>query len=232
MLIFLLPPSEWKNTGWIESISSRTFDFELPLDIAVQATPKDLKCKWERYKEGIQLNKNTHNAKLLPAIHRYSGVMYKAIGYDTLDLDTRQYFDNHVLILSGMYGLLSPQDTIANYKLPIDTKWLRQRRWDRLTQAIIDRYAEQDVTLVDLLSWAYQKMLNPEKIRQAWIVYQTVVFLKPDGSKYTHGVKKVKGERLRDRIVNLRMRLESQISEKATLFNKEVSGNYEVIIEA
>jgi cytoplasmic iron level regulating protein YaaA (DUF328/UPF0246 family) len=34
----------------------------------------------------------------------------------------KKFFDEQVLILSGMYGLLTPQDQIANYKLPIDTK--------------------------------------------------------------------------------------------------------------
>lgn len=202
MLIYLLPPSEWKNTWWIELASSRTFDFDLPIDIARSATPKDLKCKDSRYIEWIELNKNIDKNPVLPAISRYSGVMYKSIEYDSMDMDSQKYFDEHVLILSGMYGLLKPQDSIANYKLPIDTKSLRKWRWDNITDALIQTYADQDVTFIDLLSWAYQKMLDPDKLRQSGFGYITVQFLKSDGSKYTHGIKKVKGNELRKRCEN------------------------------
>ena len=51
---------------------------------------------------------------------------------------------------------------------------------------------------MDLLSGAYKKMLHPGKIREAGIGYVEVDFLKQGGTKYTHGVKKVKGEWLRE----------------------------------
>lgn len=198
MLIYLLPPSEGKNIWGIDAMSSRTFAFDLPDDIAIHATPKDLKCKDKRYKEGILLNTQIHTSPVLSAIQRYCWVMYKAIGYDSMDQKTQEYFDDHTLIVSGLYGLLRPQDTIANYKLPIDAKDLRQWRGDRLTQTLIDHYAGQEITIIDLLSGAYQKLLDSNKIRESGINYYTVSFMKPDGSKYTHGVKKVKGEKLRE----------------------------------
>ena len=49
-------------------------------------------------------------------------MMYKAIDYLSLSEKGKAYFDEHFLILSGMYGIVSPQDKIGNYKLPIDTK--------------------------------------------------------------------------------------------------------------
>lgn len=196
MLIYLLPPSEGKNIWGIDTISQRTFVFDLPKKIASHATPKDLKCKDPRYTEGLTMNKHIETSLVLPAIHRYDGVMYKAIWYDSLSPDGTKYFNNHVLIVSGMYGLLRPQDTIANYKLPIDTKGLKKWWWDRITQALIEMYIDQDVTFIDLLSGAYQKMLDPQIIREAGLRYITIDFLRPDGSKYAHGVKKTKGKQL------------------------------------
>jgi len=223
MLLFLLPPSEGKNTGWIDTISTRTFDLDLPLDIAAHATHRDLKCKGKRYQEGVELNRRLAAAMqtptpegtpspwqgttsdwlspwvlVMPAIQRYSGVMYKAIGYSDKDAQVQQFFDTHVLILSGMYWLLTPQDTIANYKLPIGAKWLRQWRGTTITDALISYCADQDqiITIVDLLSGAYSKMIQQNTLRDAGIRYITVDFVKTDGSKYTHWVKKVKGEML------------------------------------
>jgi len=126
--------------------------------------------------------------------------MYKAIGYSDMDAQAQQSFDTLVLILSGMYWLLTPQDTIANYKLPIGTKWLRQRRGTNITDTIVEHCADQDqdITIVDLLSGAYQKMIQKNTLRDAGIRYVTVDFVKSDGSKYTHWVKKVKGGKVRD----------------------------------
>ncbi len=197
MFLFLLPPSEWKKEWWIVADSLREFRFPLPVDIASLATQKDLKCVGKRYQEWISLNSNINYSLLLPAIQRYSGVMFKSIAYDSMSHASQEFFDNHTLILSGMYWLVKPKELIWNYKLPIDTKWLRQRWWDILTDSLIQKYEWETVVFIDLLSWAYQKLLNEKKLRAAWFKYLTISFYKKEGNKYTHWVKKVKGERLR-----------------------------------
>ena len=58
----------------------------------------------------------------MPAIQRYTGVMYKALAYHNFEEKQKKIFDSAVLIVSGMYGLMRPRDQIANYKLPIGTK--------------------------------------------------------------------------------------------------------------
>ena len=45
MIIFLLPPSEGKTAGGELTTEKTRFTFDKPLDIAVNATPKDLKCQ-------------------------------------------------------------------------------------------------------------------------------------------------------------------------------------------
>ena len=199
-MLYLLPPSEGKNSWGIDAISQRTFVSDLPLDIAISATPKDLKCKWARYEEGMGFNTMIETGPVLPAIRRYSGVMYNAIWYETMSEDGQRFFDEHILILSGMYGVLRPQDTIANYKLPIDTKWLRQRWWDRMTDILLQQHevSTDDLIIVDLLSGGYSKMLNQKLLREAGVRYVQVEFVRPDGSKHTHWVKKVKGQQVRE----------------------------------
>ncbi len=89
-IIYLLPPSEGKNAkphpqslpasaGRGENLS---FSLKKPCEIAVNATQKDLKCQGSRYEEGIELNTSlcaNTQTEVLPAISRYSGVMYTAI---------------------------------------------------------------------------------------------------------------------------------------------------------
>ena len=48
--------------------------------------------------------------------------MYNAIDYEGMSDKGKDFFNSHFLIFSGMYGMVSPQDIIGDYKLPIETK--------------------------------------------------------------------------------------------------------------
>lgn len=194
-IIFLLPPSEGKNHWWDIWAEELSFIFEKPLDIAINATQKDLKCKWERYKEGIELNKNIEKSEKLPAISRYSGVMYNAINYTKMNTQWKQYFEDNFKILSGMYGIVSPLDMIGNYKLPIETKWLCNFWWTQITQTL--NFWQYDY-IVDLLPISYAKMIDWKHINSQIIRVNFLHIKDGELKKITHWVKKVKGEYIKD----------------------------------
>ncbi len=50
-ILFLLPPSEGKNTEGTPGNEVLTYQFEKPNEIAVNVTEKDLKCTGNRYEE-------------------------------------------------------------------------------------------------------------------------------------------------------------------------------------
>jgi len=131
-ILFLLPPSEWKKSWWEHKTEKLSFDFEKPVEIAKNVTEKDLKCKWDRFLEWLELNKtlcNHSQKEFTEAIKRYYGVMYWSIDYENMDKKAQDFFEQNFLIFSGMYGILRPKDIIWNYKLPIDTKWLFDFWW-------------------------------------------------------------------------------------------------------
>lgn len=53
------------------------------------------------------------------AIRIYTGVLYKAIGYDSMKISEREFADTHLLIFSGLFGILRPSDFIPAYRLPM-----------------------------------------------------------------------------------------------------------------
>lgn len=200
-ILFLLPPSEGKQS-WGDLLPEKvSFAFEKPLVLATQATQKDLKCTAQRYQEAIQINlalaSTSSLVPTLPAIERYRGVMYNAISYETFTPEQKDFFEEHFLIISGMYGLVKPRDRIANYKLPIECKWLYTYRGNCLLDQLISLQPEY---LINLLPGAYEKLFsfnkNREKLTQAGIKLITVDFLTASGKKVAHGVKKIKGERI------------------------------------
>ena len=193
-IMFLIPPSEGKALGgtlWPEILS---FHFEKPEKIVKHASEKDLKCKEKRFEEAQKLNHlciKNEVTQVIPATARYNGVMYNAIDYQGMEMNARNIFDTHFLICSGMYGLLHPQDQIANYKLPIETKELSHFWKEKITQKLNESDAE---IIIDLLPWSYKKMIDWKKLNKKVIVIDFFELKDGKKKKMTHGVKTVKGD--------------------------------------
>lgn len=218
-VLFLIPPSEWKNDLNNYSEEKLSFDFEKPIEIATFASEKDLKCKWNRYIEWIELNERLKKISLwnqrdclknegdefwfsIDVIHRYNWEMYKAIDYKNMSSNAMNFFDQHFLILSWMYWILKPLDKIGNYKLPIETKWLYQFWWDIIPNALKNLKPDFIVNLLPIsyakLIWVYTNCNRHKKkklsIIDSGIKIVNVNFYKSDWKKISHWVKKLKWE--------------------------------------
>lgn len=188
-MLILLPPSEWKKSGWIMQKASLSRETTQPIEIALSASEKDLKCTGKRYAEAVALNKNIDSWSRMSAIDRYSGVMYSAINYQGMTSKWQQFFNQHIGILSGLYGFVRPQDQIANYKLPVNTQ-LKHFWKEKLTTYL--NTIESEV-IIDILSGPYREMIDWKKIKAKVVQVERH---NPNGMKVSHGVKKIKGERL------------------------------------
>ena len=115
------------------------------------------------------------NAK--PAGYLFDGGVYTGLDMYHMDKDTAVYVNEHLGILSGLYGVLKPLDLIQPYRLEMGTK-LKNERGDNLyefwgeevTNLINARMADNnDKVLVNLASNEYfksvkKKALNAEVI--------------------------------------------------------------------
>ena len=86
-IIFLIPPSEGKNPDGKPIAEKLTYIFDKPVEIAKNASEKDMKCSGNRFAEAIFLNENIEKSVTLPATDRYNGVMFSAINYATLSAE-------------------------------------------------------------------------------------------------------------------------------------------------
>jgi cytoplasmic iron level regulating protein YaaA (DUF328/UPF0246 family) len=58
----------------------------------------------------------------MPAIERYTGVLYSATGVADWTPDQRDWAATHVFIHSALFGIISSTDPISAYRLSYDTK--------------------------------------------------------------------------------------------------------------
>lgn len=96
-----------------------------------------------KYNRNLRLGKdfggNIEDVKYLPAIYRYDGRFYTALGRDGRDKLLRS--KHHVLILSGLYGLVTPAEPIQLYSMPIERGSKVQEIWKRnkvLTRVLVE----------------------------------------------------------------------------------------------
>lgn len=197
-ILFLLPPSEWKNSENKYNSEKLSFNFEKPLNIAKNVTEKDLKCTWNRFEEWLNLNNNIKKSETIEAISRYSWVMFNAINYQWINESWKEFFEENFLILSWLYWIIKPLDKIWNYKLPIETKWLLDFWWTKVLEEINNVNPDFVVNLLPisyskLIFWKNKKQEKEfEKIKKFKII--NINFLKWDWKKISHWVKSIKWE--------------------------------------
>ena len=114
---------------------------------------------------------NTNAAK--PAGYLFDGDVYTGLDMYHMDKDTTIYVNEHLGILSGLYGVLKPLDLIQPYRLEMGTKLKNERGnnlyefWgEEVTEVINARMADSDdKTLVNLASNEYFKAIKKKALK-------------------------------------------------------------------
>lgn len=86
-------------------------------DVAAKALKLGVKNRGE-----LQRNLVLASSGTLPALERYTGVLYDALGADTLEGAARSWADEHVFVQSALFGLVSAADGIPAYRLSASTR--------------------------------------------------------------------------------------------------------------
>ncbi|HCH65971.1 MAG: hypothetical protein CL927_14720 [Deltaproteobacteria bacterium] len=121
-----------------------------------------------------------------PAALAFNGDVYQGLSARTLSHDDLAWAQDHVAILSGLYGVLRPLDAIEPYRLEMGTR-LKTRRgtnlysfWgDRVTRVLNRRLQDHpSPVVVNLASNEYAKVVQKKQLKANVI---TPVFLEATG---------------------------------------------------
>ena len=112
-----------------------------------------------------------HSAsELLPAVYAFNGDVYQGLDVQTLSSDALARLNDHVRILSGLYGILRPLDAMRPYRLEMGTKMTDPEvpslpaYWQsRVTEAL--NQALNGQTLVNLASNEYAAAVDFKAIK-------------------------------------------------------------------
>lgn len=90
------------------------------LSRVLNISPKLARLTYDRYQFWNE-DHNVQNSK--QAIFSFKGDVYTGLDASTLDKNDLEYAQSHLIILSGLYGVLKSLDLIQAYRLEIATKF-------------------------------------------------------------------------------------------------------------
>ncbi|WP_165021328.1 peroxide stress protein YaaA [Dysgonomonas sp. ZJ279] len=136
------------------------------------------------------------------AAFAYNGIAYQGLEPETLTTNDFDFAQKHLLILSGLYGVLRPLDIIKPYRLelqsPLDNpkgKTLYNYWSDTITQYMSKQLLADDNIWVNLSSNEYTKAVDRKKLPKGCRII-TPLFKEHDGNKYKQVIvyaKKARG---------------------------------------
>lgn len=202
----LLPPSETKRAGGTGSpldldrlaLPELTVQREqlvtalVALSADADEAQRVLKLSARQAGE-VEHNRMLRTAPTMPAVDRYTGVLYDALDARGLDRPARRWLAEHVLIHSAPFGPVAALDGIPAYRLAAGTALPGIAPLRRHWAAATSRSLIQNEFLLDLRSEAYAALGPiPDSVPSAYVRVVTGT-----GRALNHFNKKAKGELVR-----------------------------------
>lgn len=166
----------------------------------------------------------------IPAIASFSGNAFKQLEFDTLEGDAQLWLENHLYILSAMYGSLRPQDTIHPYRLDMNDKIFSNKSlYDFWSTFLCEEFKEGDI-IINCASKEYSDMV-PKNAQSDMI---TVTFkIQKNGALKSNSVfsKKMRGQCVRYLAKNKSLKVNKlkEFSYEGCVFSSEYSSEKELV---
>lgn len=206
----LLPPSETKRDGGVDGTkldlralscdglsSTRRSVLAAVRSLCTNrvAAAKALGLSEAQYFE-IDRNRALRSSPLMPALDRYTGVLYDAVDAASLPASAREFAGKHVWIHSAMFGLLGALDPIPAYRLSQDSRlpgFSMKKVW---REAVSKELRQFSGLILDMRSESYVGL----GAAPVDAVFVRVVTEDANGTRraLNHFNKKAKGEFLRE----------------------------------
>jgi cytoplasmic iron level regulating protein YaaA (DUF328/UPF0246 family) len=234
-MLILLPPSETKRPGGVGISIDKAAIIWAALDeardqliAALEKLSKDSEAATKALKLGKngtkELKKNLQllSSPTMPALERYSGVLYDAIGYYSLSQAALERAHQKLFIQSALFGLVPAMEKIPDYRFSANSRIegidLR-KLWVRAHEAVWPRMVGP---ILDMRSADYRE-LNPVPVDKDSYLLEV---LSHDGKALNHFNKKAKGQFVRAALeIGLEGKSDLKKIAKSAGFRAELDGS-------
>lgn len=256
MLILISPAKtlDFETPPTIDSCTQPEFlsDTKVLVKQLSQLSPKEISSLMKISDKLGELNASRYQAwqpsfdstNAKQALLAFQGDVYQGLNVDSFNQEDFDFAQEHLRILSGLYGVLKPLDLIQPYRLEMGTKLAHSKLtdlssnnlydfWhDKLTKAINQQLEKLDnKTIINLASNEYFKAVKP-KLIQGNII--TPIFKDWKNGQYkiiSFYAKKARGM-MAAYIIKNQLRNHEDIKDFAEVgysYNGELSGEYNLV---
>lgn len=131
---------------------------------SVEEIEKKFKLKKDKAEKLLEFYKNYENEKSGNALASYTGVAYKSIGIDTFDIEDFEYLESHLVILSALYGILTPYTNIKEYRLDMTNSIFENKSLYEVWKSSVNEYFEKEDVILNLASKEYSKLIKSDNL--------------------------------------------------------------------
>ncbi|GGI47793.1 cytoplasmic iron level regulating protein YaaA (DUF328/UPF0246 family) [Agromyces flavus] len=170
-MLLLLPPSETKRDGGdgsplelgnlsfsgLHAARSTVLEATIRLAADDAAMMRALKLGPRQAGE-VERNRRLDESPTMPAIDRYTGVLYDALDAASLDPAARAHAGERVVVHSALFGLVGAADHIPAYRLSHDSRLPGLRLRSHWREPIGAELEAVDGLVVDLRSEGYAEL--------------------------------------------------------------------------
>lgn len=131
---------------------------------SVEEIEKKFKLKNEKAQKLLEFYKNYENEKSGSALASYTGIAYKAIKIETFYKSDFEYLESNLVILSALYGILTPYTNVKEYRLDMTNSIFENKSLYEVWKSSVNEYFEKEDIILNLASKEYSKLINPDKL--------------------------------------------------------------------
>ena len=131
---------------------------------SVEEIEKKFKLKKDKAEKLLEFYQNYENEKSGNALASYTGVAYKSIGIDTFDIEDFEYLESHLVILSALYGILTPYTNVKEYRLDMTNSIFKNKSLYEVWKSSVNEYFEKEDTILNLASKEYSKLIKSDNL--------------------------------------------------------------------
>lgn len=146
---------------------------EISAKLADESWSRNQEWKAQPQKKGVQ------------AMYAFTGEVYRGLDAESLTKDAADYLQKHWRILSGLYGLLKPTDSIMPYRLEMGRTFPDGTTlydvWEENMTSSFTAFKKKKTTVINLASKEYGKVVPWKKIgiRKVDVEFQELKSGKP-----------------------------------------------------
>lgn len=125
--------------------------------------------------DAFQSLNNGDSENRFPSIYYYDGIAFKGLSATNMSIDEIDYAQNHLYVLSGLYGILRPLDLIEFYRLEMALKFEISSQinslyefWSYEITSYLNKYFPNEI-IVNLASNEYSKVIDTKTLTAKFI---------------------------------------------------------------